>query len=126
MRWWVLLESGEPPALVGLSLAFQHRAKDFLALAMALRQRGYTGHITAGGYFGTSACRDILRDFVEIDSICRSDLPVLPDLERIPCPDRRGAPAESLGHRMAPLVASRGCYGHCAFCCISVPVKVVK
>jgi anaerobic magnesium-protoporphyrin IX monomethyl ester cyclase len=29
------------PLLVGLSLAFQHRAQDFLALAMALRERGY-------------------------------------------------------------------------------------
>ncbi|HXN47787.1 MAG TPA: radical SAM protein, partial [Bryobacteraceae bacterium] len=28
-------------------------------------------------------------------------------------------PTECLGHRMAPLVASRGCYGHCAFCCIA-------
>jgi radical SAM superfamily enzyme YgiQ (UPF0313 family) len=145
-----LLQSGEPPALVGLSLAFQWRAKDFLALAVALRQRGYAGHITAGGHFGTFACREVLRDFAEIDSICRheaehtlvslaaalragsdlasirglacrdlrgsvivTDLPVLPDLERLPWPDRRGAPLECLGHRMAPLVASRGCYGRC-------------
>jgi hypothetical protein len=151
-----LLESGEQPALVGLSLAFQRRAKDFLALAVALRQRGYTGHISAGGHFGTFACREILRDFAEVDSICRheaehtlvslatgvfagtdlasirglayrdahgntrlTDLPAPPDLERLPWPDRRGAPAECLGHRVAPLVGSRGCYGHCAFCCIS-------
>ena len=151
-----LLESGERPELVGLSLAFQWRAKDFLALAVALRRRNYAGHITAGGHFGTFACREILRDFPEIDSICRheaehtlvslatavnagsdlasirglacrdahgsillTDLPALPDLEQVPWPDRRGAPAECLGHRMAPLVSSRGCYGHCAFCCIS-------
>ena len=68
-----LLESGEQPALVGLSLAFQRRAKDFLALAVALRQRGYTGHISAGGHFGTFACREILRDFAEVDSICRHE-----------------------------------------------------
>ena len=151
-----LLESGEPPALVGLSLAFQWRAKDFLALAVALRQHGFAGHITAGGHFGTFACREILRDFPEIDSICRheaehtlvslaialsegkglvsirglacrdihgsillTDLPAVPDLERLPWPERHGPPAECLGHRMAPLVASRGCYGHCSFCCIS-------
>ncbi len=151
-----LLDSGKRPALLGLSLSFQGRAIDFLALAVALRQHGYTGHITAGGHLGTFACREILRDFPEIDSICRhesehtlvslaaalsagddlssirglayrdshgritlTDLPLLPDLEQLPWPDRRGAPLDCLGHRMAPLVASRGCYGNCAFCCIS-------
>jgi hypothetical protein len=151
-----LLESGEPPALVGLSLSFQRRAKDFLALSVALRQKRYTGHITAGGHFGTFAYQEILRDFPEIDSICRheaentlvslvkalsttgdlapipglayrdtqgntvlTNLPAPPNVHRLSWPDRRGAPAECLGHRLAPLVASRGCYGHCAFCCIS-------
>ncbi len=151
-----LLDSGEPPALIGLSLSFQRRAKDFFALSIALRQRDYTGHITAGGHFGTFACREILRDFPEIDSICRHEaeetlvrlaqalrsesdvaqipglayrdapgeirltaLPAPPDLHKLPPPDRRGAPSECLGHRVAPLVASRGCYANCAFCCIS-------
>jgi radical SAM superfamily enzyme YgiQ (UPF0313 family) len=181
-----LLDSGEPPALVGLSLSFQRRAKDFFALSIALRQKRYTGHITAGGHFGTFACLEILRDFPEIDSICRNEaeetlvrlakalapaegrrhrhrlcraqqrwagpnavrpynsgsetdlaqipglayrdtggavrltgLPTLPDLHKLSPPDRRGAPSECLGHRMAPLVASRGCYGNCTFCCIS-------
>jgi radical SAM superfamily enzyme YgiQ (UPF0313 family) len=151
-----LLESGESPALVGLSLSFQRRAQDFLALSVALRQKGYAGHITAGGHFGTFACREILRDFPEINSICRHEaeetmvslaralasgselalipglayrdlqgeirltsLPALPDLHKLPPPDRRGEPAECLGHRIAPLVASRGCYANCAFCCIS-------
>jgi hypothetical protein len=41
-----------PPLLVGLSLAFPWRAPDFLALALALRERGFRGHITAGGHFG--------------------------------------------------------------------------
>ena len=152
----ILLDSGSPPALVGLSLSFQRRAKDFFALSVALRQRGYAGHITTGGHFGTFACREILRDFPEIDSICRHEaeetlvrlaqaldsgnelaqipglacrdaqgntrltaLPALPDLHKLPPPDRRGAPSECLGHRLAPLVASRGCYANCAFCCIS-------
>ena len=151
-----LLESGEPPGLVGLSLSFQRRAKDFFALSLALRQRGYAGHVTAGGHFGTFACREILRDFPEIDSICRHEseetlvslaralclgtevaeipglayrdaegeirltgLPVPPDLHSLPPPDRRGVPPDCLGHRLAPLVASRGCYANCTFCCIS-------
>ncbi len=152
----LMLDSGEPPALIGLSLAFQRRAKDFFALSLALRERGFTGHITAGGHFATFACREILRDFPEIDSICRHEaeetvvslaraldsgselepipglayrdpqgnirltgLPALPDLHKLPPPDRRGTPSECLGHRIAPLVASRGCYANCAFCCIS-------
>jgi len=43
-----IVSAPEPPLLVGLSLAFQWRARDFLALAIALRQRGYAGHVTAG------------------------------------------------------------------------------
>jgi radical SAM superfamily enzyme YgiQ (UPF0313 family) len=63
----------EPPLLVGLSLAFQWRAPDFLALAVALRQEGYGGHITAGGHFATFAGEDLLRDFPQLDSICRQE-----------------------------------------------------
>src|SRR5262245_31375154 len=68
-----LADSLDSPLLVGLSLAFQWRAKDFLALAMALRDAGYKGHITAGGHFATFACHDILRDFPELNSICRQE-----------------------------------------------------
>src|SRR6186997_1896207 len=53
------------PGLVGLSLAFQWRASDFLALAVALRERGYRGHIAAGGHFATFASLELLRDFPE-------------------------------------------------------------
>jgi anaerobic magnesium-protoporphyrin IX monomethyl ester cyclase len=42
-----------------------------------------------------------------------------PDLSRLPWPDRRGEPARCLGHGIAPLIASRGCYGDCSFCCIA-------
>jgi radical SAM superfamily enzyme YgiQ (UPF0313 family) len=58
------------PAIVGLSLAFQWRANDFLAFAVGLREGGYRGHIAAGGHFGTFAAREIMTDFPEIDSIC--------------------------------------------------------
>ncbi|HEY3352349.1 MAG TPA: cobalamin-dependent protein [Polyangia bacterium] len=64
------LAGPHPPVLVALSLAFQWRAPDFLALALALRERGYRGHITAGGHFGTFAWPELLRDFPELDSIC--------------------------------------------------------
>src|SRR5262245_2774871 len=68
-----IANAAAPPLLVGLSLAFQWRAKDFLALAMALRQMGYSGHITAGGHFATFAAREILNDFPELNSICRQE-----------------------------------------------------
>src|SRR5262249_48269415 len=145
------------PVLVGLSLAFQWRAKDFLALAMALRDAGYRGHITCGGHFATFASQDILRDFEEIDSVTRQEAeetlvelvrqivagpgddwrqlagiayrkddevvlteqPKLPDLAKLPRPDRSGEPATCFGHAIAPLVSSRGCYANCTFCCIA-------
>jgi radical SAM superfamily enzyme YgiQ (UPF0313 family) len=153
---WKILEAPEPPVTVGLSLSFQWRAKDFLALAMALRESGYRGHITAGGHFATFACLEILRDFPELDSVCRqeseetlvslvravesgepldriaglglrrddgtpfqTEQPKLPDLGRLPRPDRRGRPALCFDHAIAPLVGSRGCYANCTFCCIA-------
>jgi anaerobic magnesium-protoporphyrin IX monomethyl ester cyclase len=68
-----IVGASEPPRVVGLSLAFQWRAKDFLALAIALRERGYRGHVTAGGHFGTFAHADVLTDFPEIDSVVRQE-----------------------------------------------------
>jgi len=63
----------EPPFAVGLSMAFQWRAPDFLAMAVALREEGYRGHITAGGHFATFAAEELLRDFPALDSICRQE-----------------------------------------------------
>lgn len=61
------------PAVVGISLAFQWRARDFLSVAMALRERGFTGHITLGGHFATFEAPAILADFPEVDSVCRQE-----------------------------------------------------
>ncbi len=68
-----ILEAPEPPAVVGLSLAFQWRALDMLAVAMALRSGGYRGHITAGGHFATFAAQELLENFAELDSVCRQE-----------------------------------------------------
>jgi anaerobic magnesium-protoporphyrin IX monomethyl ester cyclase len=151
-----ILSCPEPPAVVGISLAFQWRARDFLALAVALREGAFKGHITLGGHFATFESRSILSDFPEVDSICRQEAeetmvkltnavaegsplasipglslrlddgeivdtshPPLPDLARLPRPDRRGEPAACFGHGIAPLVSSRGCYANCTFCCIA-------
>ena len=150
-----ILAGESEPLLIGLSLAFQHRAQDFLALAMALRENGYRGHLTAGGHFATFESEALLRNFPELDSICRfeaeetmAELAValetnqpldsvaglafhrdgdivfaaprpLPKLDHLPWPDRTGEPARALGHPIMPLVGSRGCYGHCHYCCIA-------
>lgn len=68
-----ILDAPVPPAVVGLSLAFQWKAPDTLALALELRSRGYAGHVTAGGHFATFACTELLRDFAELDSIVRQE-----------------------------------------------------
>ncbi|MBN1610462.1 MAG: B12-binding domain-containing radical SAM protein [Polyangiaceae bacterium] len=58
-----------PIELVGLGLQFQHRARDFCLLAVELRRRGYSGHITAGGQHATLAWDQILHRESAIDSI---------------------------------------------------------
>ena len=68
-----ILSRPVPPRVVGISLAFQWRAQDFLALAMALREMGFAGHITVGGHFATFAAKELLIDFPEIDSVCRQE-----------------------------------------------------
>jgi radical SAM superfamily enzyme YgiQ (UPF0313 family) len=42
----------------------------------------------------------------------------LPPLDELPFPDRRGTPRNVMSVPTAPLVASRGCYADCSFCCI--------
>lgn len=144
------------PFLAALSLSFQWRAMDVLALAVALREGGFRGHITAGGHFASFAWSRVLTDFPELDSICRfeaedtlrelstaldagtswAQLPGLavrdesssprltaarepPQLSSLPWPDRRGPAARCLGHGIAPMISSRGCYASCSFCCIA-------
>ncbi len=68
-----ILQAETPPTVVGISLAFQWRARDFLAFAVALRESGYAGHITLGGHFATFATEDVLREFPEVDSIVRQE-----------------------------------------------------
>jgi anaerobic magnesium-protoporphyrin IX monomethyl ester cyclase len=63
----------EGPGLVGLSMVFQVRAREFYELTRALRRSGYTGHITAGGHFATFAWEAMLRDLPELDTIVRQE-----------------------------------------------------
>lgn len=68
-----IVGAAAPPIVVGISVAFQWRAVEMLAAAMGLREGGYGGHITIGGHFATFAAEDLLRDFAEIDSVCRHE-----------------------------------------------------
>ncbi len=62
-----VVESG--PEIVGLSMIFTGRAREFCHLAQALRSSGYSGHIIAGGHFAALNCEVLLRDFPEFDSV---------------------------------------------------------
>ncbi|HEY3354282.1 MAG TPA: radical SAM protein [Polyangia bacterium] len=61
------------PDLVGLSIAFQHRAREFLELAAALRAGGYRGHVCAGGHVPTAAWRELLASAPAVDTVVRHD-----------------------------------------------------
>jgi radical SAM superfamily enzyme YgiQ (UPF0313 family) len=57
------------PDLVGLSMVFTSRGRQFCDLATGLRQAGYQGHIIGGGHFATLNAGALLRDFPALDSI---------------------------------------------------------
>jgi anaerobic magnesium-protoporphyrin IX monomethyl ester cyclase len=61
------------PLVVGISMPFQARAPESLALARRLRDRGYTGHITVGGHFPTIEYENILHNHPSIDSVVRHE-----------------------------------------------------
>ncbi len=61
------------PDVVGLSIQFQHRSHEFLSLSRMLRQRGFAGHVTAGGQFPTLAHGEVLGRGHGIDSVVLHD-----------------------------------------------------
>jgi radical SAM superfamily enzyme YgiQ (UPF0313 family) len=60
---------GAGAPLVGLSMVFTHRARQFARLAERVRELGYTGHIVAGGHFAAFHPELLLRDVLAIDSV---------------------------------------------------------
>lgn len=64
-----VLEAAETADAVGLSLSFQVRAPEFLALAQALKAQRPDRPVIAGGHFATCAATELLRDFFQIDLI---------------------------------------------------------
>ena len=57
------------PDIAGLSMVFTGRAREFCRMAKALRDGGFTGHLTAGGHFAALNCRQLLEDFPAFDSV---------------------------------------------------------
>jgi len=57
------------PDIVGLSMVFTGRAREFCRLATTLRERGFAGHLTAGGHFAALNCEQLLEDFPAFDSV---------------------------------------------------------
>lgn len=62
-----VVESGAD--LAGLSMVFTGRAREFCRLAAALREGGFSGHLTCGGHFACLNCETLLRDFPAFDSV---------------------------------------------------------
>jgi radical SAM superfamily enzyme YgiQ (UPF0313 family) len=61
------------PLVVGLSVPFQVRARQLLAVAQDLRAGGYAGHVCIGGHFATFEYANLLRDYPAIDSVVRHE-----------------------------------------------------
>ena len=57
------------PDVVGLAAQFQHRGAEFLALAAAMRQAGFAGHITAGGHFASMGYAQVLSARTGVNSV---------------------------------------------------------
>ena len=57
------------PQIVGLSMVFTSRAREFLNIAQGLRDAGYKGHIVAGGHFASFNSEQLLIEYPSINSV---------------------------------------------------------
>jgi radical SAM superfamily enzyme YgiQ (UPF0313 family) len=57
------------PGIVGLSMVFTSRGREFCSLASALRDAGYDGHLIGGGHFAALNAERLLSDWPAFDSI---------------------------------------------------------
>lgn len=143
--------------VVGLSMCFQARAKEFLGLAERIKSQDPNTFVVAGGHYASCAAEPLLANHPEIDIIAihegektlveiadamphlRERLPEIPgiayrdggqvrltrprpmlnDLDTLPFPDRSGPVHWIAGVPTSYLMGSRGCYGSCAYCCIT-------
>lgn len=77
------------PDLIGLSMIFSHRASEYIDLAHHLRQKGYGGHITAGGFFAHFNSHRLLRDCRALDSVVygEGELTIADLADNLDCPE---------------------------------------
>ncbi len=59
--------------LLGLSMIFTARSREFIDLARACREHGFGGHMTAGGHFASLHAASLLADCSAIDTIIHGD-----------------------------------------------------
>ncbi len=57
------------PQIIGLSMVFTSRAREFLQLAKSLRDAGFGGHIVAGGHFASFNSEQLLTEYPSINSV---------------------------------------------------------
>ncbi|HYM74459.1 MAG TPA: TonB family protein [Candidatus Dormibacteraeota bacterium] len=150
-------EAAHHAEIVGLSMCFQSRAKEFLQLAQSIKSRDPHKLIVAGGHYASCAAEPLLAHHPEIDLIVIHEgertlveiaealphldrrLPeisglayrdggrvrftpqrrTLDDLDTLPFPDRSGPVHFIAGVPTSYMMGSRGCYGNCAYCCIT-------
>ncbi len=61
------------PDLVGLSMLYTSRSREFLSLAEALRAVGFAGHLTAGGHFASLTAPDLLAAAPALDTVVHGE-----------------------------------------------------
>ena len=73
------------PALIGITVLGAN-AKRTIKLVHELREHGYRGHITLGGYYPTFHAAELMRGFPAIDSVVRNEgeVTLLDLVERLP------------------------------------------
>jgi anaerobic magnesium-protoporphyrin IX monomethyl ester cyclase len=57
------------PQIVGLSMVFTSRAREFCRLAKRIREAGFPGHVIAGGPFASFNCERLVTEFGDFNSV---------------------------------------------------------
>ncbi len=57
------------PQIIGLSMVFTSRAREFCRLAERIREAGFAGHVIAGGPFASFNCERLVTEFPDFNSV---------------------------------------------------------
>jgi anaerobic magnesium-protoporphyrin IX monomethyl ester cyclase len=80
------------PQVVGLSMIFTARGREFCQLARRIREAGFRGHLIAGGPFASFNCKFLVTEFPDLNSVALGEgeelmcclVKNLDHLERVP------------------------------------------